>query len=82
MARFKGCLIHEMKRGGGGNGWRMRCEARGSGSMAGAFGRRWEAAETGGGGAPMLRCGRRKKGQVGRVGKRPNGSVGWLGRPG
>jgi hypothetical protein len=36
MAQFKGCLIHEMKRGGGGNGQRMRCEARGNGSMAGA----------------------------------------------
>jgi hypothetical protein len=35
MARFKGCLIHRIKRGGGGNVRRMRCGARGSGSMAG-----------------------------------------------
>jgi hypothetical protein len=33
--RFKGCLIHEMKREGGGNGQRMRGRARGSGSMVG-----------------------------------------------
>jgi hypothetical protein len=44
MAQFKGCLIHGMKRGGGGNGQRMRCEARGSGSMAATAGQRWEAA--------------------------------------
>jgi hypothetical protein len=76
MARFKRCLIHGMKRGGGGNGRRMPCGARGTGSMAGVTGRHWEAAETGGGGAPLLRCRRRKKGQVGRVGERPNGPVG------
>jgi hypothetical protein len=34
-ARFKVCLIHGIKRGGGGNGRRMQCRARGSGSMAG-----------------------------------------------
>jgi hypothetical protein len=76
MARFKGCLIHRMKRGGGGNGQWMRCEDQGSGSMAGAVGRSWEAVKTGSGGAPLLQCRRRKKGQVGRVGERPNGSVG------
>jgi hypothetical protein len=65
MARFKGCLIHGMKRGGRGNGRRMRCEAQGSSSMVGAPGQRWEAVETGGGGTPLLQCGRRKKGQVG-----------------
>jgi hypothetical protein len=36
--------------------------------------------ETGGGGTPLLQCGRRKKGQVGWVGERPNGPVAWLGR--
>jgi hypothetical protein len=80
MARFKGCLIHGMKRGRGGNGWRMQCGARGSGSMAGSSGQRWEVVETDGGGAPLLQCRRRKNGQVGRVGERPNGPVGWLGR--
>jgi hypothetical protein len=80
MARFKRCLIHGMKRGGGGNGRRMRCRAQGSDSVAGAAGRRWEAAETGDGDAPLLWCGRRKEVQVGRVGERPNGQVGWLGR--
>jgi hypothetical protein len=69
-----------MKRGGGGNGRRMRCGAQGSDSVAGAAGRRWEAAETGDGDAPLLRCRRRKEGQVGQVGERPNGQVGWLGR--
>jgi hypothetical protein len=54
MALFKGCLIHGMRRGGGGNGRRMRCGAQGSGSMAGAVKRRWEVAETDGGGAPLL----------------------------
>jgi hypothetical protein len=43
-------------------------------------GRRWEAAEISGGGAPLLRCRRRKKGSGGLSGvKRPNGPVGWLG---
>jgi hypothetical protein len=32
MALFMGCLIHGLKRGGGGNDQRMRCGARGSGS--------------------------------------------------
>jgi hypothetical protein len=80
MAQFKGCLIHEMKRGGGGNGRQMRCGARDSGAMVGAAGRRWEVVETGGGGAPVLQCGWRKKGQVGQVGERPNGPVRWLGQ--
>jgi hypothetical protein len=35
---FKGCLIHGMKMGGGGNGQQMQCGARGSGSMAGKSG--------------------------------------------
>jgi hypothetical protein len=46
MALFMGCLIHGLKRGGGGNDQRMRCGARGSGSMAGAAG-----AALGGGGS-------------------------------
>jgi hypothetical protein len=37
----------------------------------------WEAAEAGGGGAPLLRCGRRKKRPGGPSGsKRPNRPVG------
>jgi hypothetical protein len=79
--RFKGCLIHGMKRGGGGNSQRMRCRAQGSGPMAGEAG----AALGGGGshrrGAPLLRCGRRKKRLGGPSGaKRPNRLVGdWAG---
>jgi hypothetical protein len=46
MAQFKGCLIHGMKRGEGGNGRRMRCGARGSSSVAGEAG-----AALGGGGS-------------------------------
>jgi hypothetical protein len=38
MAQFKGCLIHGMKRGGGGNSQWMLCGARGSGSMVGKVG--------------------------------------------
>jgi hypothetical protein len=38
MAQFKGCLISGIKRGGGGNGRRMRCRARDSGSVAGEAG--------------------------------------------
>jgi hypothetical protein len=60
---FKWCLLHGMKRGGGGNGCGMRCGARGSVSMmgrsrGGGIRRRRKA---GGSGAPLLWCGRRKK---------------------
>jgi hypothetical protein len=68
VPRFKGCLIHGMRRGGGGNG---------------RLGRRRKAAETGGGGSPLLWCRRRKKGSGGLSGaKSPNRPVGWLGRLG
>jgi hypothetical protein len=47
-------------------------------------GRRWEAVETGSGGAPLLRCGRRKKGLGGPSGAKKGQMgrlAGWAGWP-
>jgi hypothetical protein len=81
MARFKVCLIHGIKRGGGGNGRQMQCRARGNGSMVGKAG-----ATLGGGARPAVVAlhyfsaegGRR--GRVGRVGQKAeqvDGAAGW-----
>jgi hypothetical protein len=76
--RFKGCLIHRMKRGGGGNGRQMRCRAHGNGSMAGEAG-----AVLGGGRSWRQGCYpalvQKEEEEVGWA-KRPNRPVGQLGQ--
>jgi hypothetical protein len=70
---FKWCLIHGMKRGGGGNSQRMRCGAQGIHSMAGEA----RATLEGGGGAPLFRAEGGRRGRSGLSGlKGPIGRQG------
>jgi hypothetical protein len=77
---FKWCLIRRMKRGGGGNGQRMRCGDRGIDSMACEVG----AVLEGGGSRQRGRSsvlGERRKKRSGWA-ERLNWPMGWLGRLG